>query len=119
MSPTVVIVDDHGAFRQFARRVLEADGFYVVGEAEDGAAAIEKVHSLRPDFVLLDIRLPDVDGFAVADELAADGGAPHIVLTSSRDAADFEHRLERTRAVGFLQKSELSGAALVALVGAP
>jgi DNA-binding NarL/FixJ family response regulator len=118
MRPTVVIVDDHAAFRRFARRALELDVFDVVAEAGDGASAIEQVGALRPDVVLLDIRLPDVDGFVVAEELAATAAPPRIVLTSSREASDFERRLRRTPAVGFLHKSELSGAALTALVTA-
>jgi DNA-binding NarL/FixJ family response regulator len=116
MRPTVVIVDDHAAFRRFARRVLEADGFDVVAEAEDGTGALETVRAMDPDVVLLDIRLPDLDGFTVAEELAADAARAQIVLTSSRDAGDFGHRLRRTPAAGFLHKSELSGATLAALV---
>jgi DNA-binding NarL/FixJ family response regulator len=118
VSRTIVIVDDHRGFRRFARRVLEADGFAVVGEAGNGAEALEKVRAVRPELVLLDIRLPDLDGFAVAEQLALECDRPLVVLTSSRDAADFEERLRRTPARGFLQKSELSGAALAALIGA-
>jgi DNA-binding NarL/FixJ family response regulator len=115
--PTVLIVDDHDGFRESARALLEAEGFVVVGDAADGAAALAAVRQLRPDVVLLDIRLPDVDGFAVAERLAALPEPPGVVLISSRDAAAYGPRLDATSACGFLAKRELSGASLAALVG--
>jgi DNA-binding NarL/FixJ family response regulator len=118
MRPTVVIVDDHASFRRSARRLLEADGFAVVGEAADGASALEEVRALRPQLVLLDVLLPDMDGFAVADLLAREPSPPLVVLTSSREAADLRTRLARTSARGFLPKGELSGPALAALIEA-
>src|SRR5947209_14838841 len=83
MAKTILIVDDHPSFRASARRMLEADGYEVVGEAVDGASAIDAVRELAPDVVLLDVRLPDTDGFQVAARLAANGATPAIVLTSS------------------------------------
>ena len=106
MRRTVVIVDDHAAFRSAARALLQAAGFEVVGEAADGRSAIETVGWLRPDIVLLDIQLPDVDGFGVADLLPADG--PVIVLTSSRSASSFRRRLAANPALRFVAKSDLS-----------
>jgi two-component system nitrate/nitrite response regulator NarL len=111
----VLIVDDHAGFRRFARRLLEAAGFTVVGEAQDGASAVLAVEELRPELVLLDIVLPDMDGFAVAERLVENGDGPVVVLTSSREAADFGERLERTPARGFIHKDDLSGAALAAM----
>jgi CheY-like chemotaxis protein len=111
----VLIVDDHAGFRGFARRLLEAGGYSVVGEAADGASAIAAVEELRPELVLLDVVLPDTDGFAVAERLAANGDEPVVILTSSREAADFGQRLERSSARGFIHKDDLSGAALAAL----
>ena len=111
-----MIVDDHRGFRRFARRLLEAEGFEVVGEAVDGADAIAKVRALRPRLVLLDIRLPDIDGFAVADRLALELDRPLVVLVSSREAGDFGPRLARSSAHGFLHKGELSGRSLTALI---
>ena len=108
-------MDDHAGFRSFARRLLEADGYTVVGEAEDGASALAVVEELRPELVLLDVVLPDNDGFAVAERLAEYGDKPVVILTSSREAADFGQRLERTSARGFVHKDELSGAALARL----
>jgi DNA-binding NarL/FixJ family response regulator len=115
--PTVLIVDDHAAFRASARALLEAEGFEVVGEAADGAGAVEAVAVLRPEIVLLDIQLPDLDGLAVAQQLAAAPDAPAVVLISSRDAAAYGPRLNEARACGFIPKSGLSGEALAALVG--
>jgi DNA-binding NarL/FixJ family response regulator len=116
MGTTVLIVDDHPAFRSSARALLEAEGFAVVGEAEDGAAAIAAVETLRPAIVLLDVQLPDLDGFEVAERLAATPGAPAVVLVSTRTAAAYGARLETTAARGFISKTSLSGAALTALV---
>ena len=112
---TVLIVDDHAGFRGFARRLLEADGFTVVGEAEDGSSALAAAESLRPELVLLDVLLPDTDGFAVAERLAEEPDAPAVVLVSSREAGDFGQRLERSPVRGFLHKDDLSGTALAAL----
>jgi DNA-binding NarL/FixJ family response regulator len=106
--------------RRFGPRpgaLLEAEGFQVVGEAADGAGAVAAVAILRPAIVLLDIQLPDVDGFAVAQQLATAPGAPAVVLISSRDAATYGPRLQATPARGFIPKSGLSGEALAALTG--
>jgi len=102
----VLVVDDHAGFRATARRWLEAEGWIVVGEACDGASALLAVASLRPDVVLLDIGLPDIDGFAVADRLAGDG-APHVVLVSSRDPGAYAGRIATSTAIGFIAKEDL------------
>ena len=117
MRPTVLIVDDHAAFRASARALLQAEGFDVVGEATDGAEAVEAVAVLRPEIVLLDIQLPDLDGLTVAEQLATVPDAPAVVLISSRDAAAYGARLQATPACGFIPKSGLSGEALAALTG--
>jgi DNA-binding NarL/FixJ family response regulator len=113
----VLIVDDHAAFRASAGALLQAEGFDVVGEAADGASALRAVTRLRPEIVLLDIQLPDLDGLAVAEQLAAAADAPAIVLISSRDAAAYGPRLQTAPARGFIPKSALSGETLAALVG--
>ena len=114
--PTVLIVDDHPSFRATARLLLEADGFTIVGEAATGTAALRAAEELRPEVVLLDVNLPDLDGFAVAERLTANGTAPVVVLCSSRDAADFGDRVERSGARGFVAKADLSGDAVRGLV---
>jgi len=113
---TVLIVDDHSAFRARARRLLEAEGYEVVGEAADGAEGVQEAQRLEPDLVLLDLQLPDITGFAVAAELTAGDGAPAVVITSTRDAADFGELAKRNGALGFVSKADLSGSALEALL---
>jgi DNA-binding NarL/FixJ family response regulator len=114
---TVVIVDDHPSFRASARAILQSEGFEVIGEAEDGAGAIAAVHELEPDVLLLDVQLPDLDGFAVCRQLSLNGGRPAVVLVSSRDACDYGGLIEQSGARGFIAKAELSGAALTDLLG--
>lgn len=116
MATTVLIVDDHPSFRATARVLLESEGYDVVGEAADGAEALDRARELRPDVVLLDVNLPDTDGFAVASALTAANGAPAVVLTSSRDGSDFGPLVGSSGARGFVPKSELSGPALAALL---
>jgi DNA-binding NarL/FixJ family response regulator len=115
MPRTVLIVDDHAGFRRFARGLLEADGFMVVGEAADGEGALVAADTLRPELVLLDVLLPGIDGFAVAERLAGAAQPPIVVLTSSRAADEFGGRLSRTTARGFIRKDDLTGAALARL----
>jgi DNA-binding NarL/FixJ family response regulator len=114
--PTVLIVDDHEGFRTSARALLEADGFDVVGESADGGGALRAVSELRPQVVLLDIQLPDMDGFAVATRLAETSDPPAVILISSRDAAAYGPRLRATPSRGFIPKSELSGKTLADLI---
>jgi DNA-binding NarL/FixJ family response regulator len=114
---TVLIVDDHPGFRSAARALLEADGFDVVGEAADGESGLAAAARLRPGLVLLDIQLPDLDGFAVAKRLASSQSPPAVVLVSSRDRSAYRRRLADSPARGFIAKSDLSGAAVAALVG--
>jgi DNA-binding NarL/FixJ family response regulator len=113
---TILIVDDDPRFRAQARDVLEADGFVVIGEAVDGASGLETAQALRPEFVLLDIGLPDIEGFEVASALAVDGPPPWVVLTSSRDARAYGRRLTNGRSLGFIPKERISGPAIRALV---
>jgi DNA-binding NarL/FixJ family response regulator len=112
---TILIVDDDPRFRAQARDVLAADGFVVIGEAVDGASGLEAAQALQPDFVLLDIGLPDIEGFEVARALAVDGPPPLIVLTSSRDARAYGRRLTNGHFLGFIPKELISGAAIRAL----
>jgi DNA-binding NarL/FixJ family response regulator len=112
----VLIVDDHESFRSVARRLLVADGFAVVGEAGDGRGAIAASLDLRPDVVLLDVALPDLDGFAVAVALAEQDAPPAVVLVSSRSRADYGGQIGASPVCGFIAKSELSGDALRSLL---
>jgi DNA-binding NarL/FixJ family response regulator len=116
VATTVLIVDDHRGFRATARALLEAEGYEVVGEAENGVGAIRAVRELRPDVVLLDVQLPDFDGFEVASRLSSNGASAAIVLTSSRDASDFGPLVAQSGARGFVPKAELSGGTLATLI---
>jgi DNA-binding NarL/FixJ family response regulator len=115
---SVLIVDDHPSFRASVRVLLESEGFTVVGEAPDGATAVSESRRLRPEVVLLDIGLPDCDGFDVCAQIVGRGGAaaPAVILVSSRDASDFGPLLSRSGALGFVPKAELSGERLEALL---
>jgi DNA-binding NarL/FixJ family response regulator len=116
MRLTVLIVDDHAGFRAFARALLEAEDFDVVGEAEDAASALAAACRLRPQVVVLDIQLPDRDGFEVAEQLAQMTDPPAVVLVSTRDVSTYRRRFVSSPVRGFIPKSELSGNALRALV---
>jgi DNA-binding NarL/FixJ family response regulator len=105
---SVLIVDDHPDFRRNARRLLERRGYIVVGEAEDGESGISEAERLHPEVVLLDVYLPDTDGFDVAEKLTSRTAAI-VVLISSRDGRDFGPLVERSGARGFIAKTELSG----------
>jgi DNA-binding NarL/FixJ family response regulator len=110
-----LIVDDHEPFRAVARELLERAGYVVSGEAADAEEAFDAIAADAPDAVLLDVQLPDRDGFAVATALAAADG-PAVVLVSSREADDYGRRIVACGARGFISKSKLSAAALAALL---
>lgn len=112
----VVIVDDHPSFRCSAAALLTAEGFEVVGQAEDGASALALSAELTPDLVLLDIQLPDMDGFEVAERLLESRPGLRIVLVSSRERSQYGERIEASGALGFLTKEDLSGDALERLL---
>ena len=108
----ILVVDDHAGFRSCARALLTAEGFDVVGEAEDGDTALVMAAELEPELVLLDVQLTDVDGFEVASRLLARNPDVKIVLVSSRDRCAYGSLVERSGAVGFISKGELSGVLL-------
>ena len=109
MACTILIVDDHPSFRASARVVLESEGFRVIGEAADGASAITECCRLRPQVVLLDVQLPDVDGFDVCAHITSYDQHPTVIMTSSRDGSDFGGLVSTSGACGFVPKAELSG----------
>jgi len=113
---TILIVEDHPSFLAVARFLLETDGFVVVGVATDGASAVRETLRVSPEIVLLDVSLPDMDGFEVASQLRAAGASSRIVFTSSRDGSDFGSKIADSGGSGFIAKAELSGEVLRALV---
>lgn len=112
----MLIVDDHPGFRAQARALLTAAGYQVVGEAADGESGVRMARDLAPDIVLLDIQLPDITGFEVLQRVDRSPVRPVTVLISSRDAADYGRRIERSGARGFIAKAELSERALAAVL---
>jgi DNA-binding NarL/FixJ family response regulator len=116
VSRRILIVDDHPGFRASARRMLEAGGFEVVGEAGDGAAAVGAVRDLAPDVVLLDVQLPDANGIDVAARLTGDGPVPAVILTSSRSPDQLGPQLATSGARGFIPKDELTASAIEGLM---
>jgi DNA-binding NarL/FixJ family response regulator len=111
---TVLIVDDYPPFLESARGLLQAGEFDVVGEAADGTEALRLAAELRPDVVLLDVHMPDLDGFEVARRLAELEAPPLVVLTSSRD--DYGALVPASAAHAFVRKDALSADALSAAV---
>jgi DNA-binding NarL/FixJ family response regulator len=117
MAARVLIVDDHPGFRAAARRLLELEGYVVVGEAEDGLTAVDAALALQPDVVLLDVQLPDIDGFDVCQQITAYAQHPTVIMTSSRDGSDFGPLVSTSGACGFVPKAELSGERVQELLG--
>jgi DNA-binding NarL/FixJ family response regulator len=115
---TALIVDDHEGFRESARSLLALAGVEVVGEAFDGQGGLALARELAPDLVLLDISLPDMSGFVVAEELAALPSPPVVVLVSNRGRLDMGTRVRGERVRGFIPKEELTLEALEALLPA-
>jgi len=113
----VLIVDDHPSFRASARRLLEGEGYEVVGEAADGAEALRCASEVDPDVVLLDVRLPDLDGFAVSRRITGRPGAPAVILISSREVDEWGGAVADAGARGFISKADLSADAMEALLG--
>jgi CheY-like chemotaxis protein len=109
---TVLVVDDYQPFRESARGLLESGDFQVVGEAADGADAVQLTDELRPDVVLLDVHMPDLDGFEVARRLAELDVPPTVVLTSSRE--DYGALVPASAAHAFIRKDALSAESLAA-----
>jgi DNA-binding NarL/FixJ family response regulator len=113
---TIVIVDDHADFRARATELLEAAGYEVVGSCPDGRSALTAIAELRPDVVLLDVQLPDIDGFSVIEQVDGRVDGPIVVLISTREAADYGARVARSGAAGFISKEELSARSLAQVV---
>jgi two-component system response regulator EvgA len=118
MAGTVLIVDDNAGFRSHAGALLRRQGYDVVGEAGDGASGLAAARRLRPDVLLLDVQLPDIDGFEITRRLRKDAGVTQVVLISARDRRDYGAAVDECGARAFISKGEVSGPALeTALAG--
>lgn len=110
MTVTVLVADDHAAIRTGLRLILErAEGIAVVGEAADGAVAVTQARALRPDVVLMDLRMPGTDGISATRAIVDEGTAEVLVLTSF-DVDDLVHGALEAGAAGFLLKDVEPGA---------
>ncbi len=116
MAATVLLVDDHVGFRAQARVLLADAGFDVIAEAEDAAGALTAAKTHRPQFILLDVQLPDGSGFEAARAILEADDPPVDILISSREASDYGTRINRSGARGFISKADLSAAAIRALL---
>ena len=116
MEPTALIIDDHADFRAQAAALLRTSGYEVVGSCPDGRSAVTAISALHPDVVLLDVQLPDIDGFSLIAQLDAVSEGTTIVLVSTREAADYGGRVARSGAAGFICKAELSAQSLANVV---
>lgn len=110
----VLLVDDDERFRAAASRALSADGVDVVAEVDNGLGVAAAAEKWRPDVVLLDIGLPDIDGLEVARRLQTEHAGPVVILISTRDAA-YGSRVAAGLAAGFLPKDRLSLGAILDL----
>lgn len=115
--PAVLLVDDDAPFRAVARALLATWGFNVAGEAGTGREALEAAEALHPAVVILDVQLPDMDGFEISRRLLERPQPPGVVLISSRDADSYGRRIAESGARGFVTKSRLSRATLRAILG--
>ena len=112
VSKTIVIVDDHADFRAHVADLVASAGYEVVGSCPDGRSAVEAIATLRPHVVLLDVQLPDIDGFGVLERTRNRGETPIVILTSTREVADYGRRVARSGAAGFISKPDLSAQSL-------
>jgi DNA-binding NarL/FixJ family response regulator len=112
MATRVLIVDDDRSFRQIAAELLHARGFEVVAEAANSREAADAVRNVQPDAVLLDVDLPDADGFSVLATLRRARAELHVLLTSSDAAAATPRLAEQCGATGFVPKIALMTADL-------
>jgi len=117
MARSVLVVDDDDDFRKLAARTVRSWGCTVVGEAGSVAEAIAASATVRPEAILVDVGLPDGDGFALAERLAALPWRPVVVVISSDADAANGFSADRSGARGFFPKEELTSAPLRELIG--
>jgi len=118
MPATVLIVDDDPAFRALASRLLADHGFVIVGEVDSVVDALRTARRVRPSAVLVDVELPDGDGFTLARALVALSWRPRVLLTSTYPGVGSTDEVRRSGAQAFVHKGDLPRAPLRRLLGA-
>jgi DNA-binding NarL/FixJ family response regulator len=115
MSVRVLVVDDHDVFRRAARAVVwQSPGFELVGEATSGEESIDQTRRLQPDLVLMDVRLPGIDGVEAARRIARLERHPVVVLISTSRPDELGVHLASSGAAGFIAKEQFGPASLAA-----
>lgn len=113
----VLIVDDNATYRAAARAILAmSDSFSVVGEVESGEQAVEAIRRLSPDVVLMDVRLPGIDGIEATRRVLAECPSTAVVLISTLQRRELPAGADSCGAVGFLAKHDLEPDALESLL---
>lgn len=116
MRRSVLVVDDNHAFRGAVRQLLARGRFVVIAEAGNGRDGVRQAAAHRPDVAIVDVQLPDIDGFEVAEQISGLGLNLQVILTSSLDGADLGALVIDSPAAGFIAKAELSSSAIDALL---
>jgi DNA-binding NarL/FixJ family response regulator len=117
MRRRILVIDDNTAFRGAVGQLLTTDTFVVVAGAATGASGVKLAEEHEPDLVIVDVQLPDTDGFDVAEQLAQLDLALQVILTSSLDSSDLGALVTESSARGFIPKAELSATTIDALLG--
>jgi DNA-binding NarL/FixJ family response regulator len=117
MAVSVLVVDDDATFRRLARRLLVANGLVVVAEADTVAEGLSSAMSARPDAALVDVELPDGDGFELAGQLTILPWRPRVVVTSVQSNSSFSGEARRRGAEAFVLKADLPRAPLTTWFG--
>ena len=114
----VVVVDDQGPFRQMAKQILERDpNFEVVAEAGDGDEAVQVVADTHPDLVLMDVQMPNMNGFEATRQILSAENAPKVVLTSMNEEIEYPKAAAEVGACGFLRKRDISAQKVLDILG--
>jgi DNA-binding NarL/FixJ family response regulator len=116
MRRRILVVDDNTAFRRALSQVLDTELFVVIAGAETGASGVQLAREHEPDLVIVDVQLPDSDGFDVAEQLAGLGLPLEVILTSGLPLSDLGTLVADSSARGFISKAELSAEAIDALL---
>ena len=116
MRRRILVIDDNTAFRRALGQVLDTESFVVIAGAATGESGVQLAREHKPDLVVVDVQLPDTDGFSVAEQLAGLDLTLEVILTSGLDRSDLGALVTDSSARGFIPKDELSVAAIEALL---